>query len=86
MSQAILQQILNQLELLEPEELQQLNQVIQEHFINKEQAQRAKFHQALLNYGLIKHIKQASSIRQTKRQLIQVQGKPVSETILEERL
>jgi hypothetical protein len=86
MSQAILQQILNQLESLEPEELHQLNQAIQEHFMNQEQAQRTKFHQALLNSGLVKQIKQVSSRRQTERRLIQVQGKPVSETIIEERL
>jgi len=86
MSQAILQQILNQLESLEPEELQQLNQIIQEYFLNKEQAKRTEFHKALLNSGLVKQIKQASSIGKTERPLIQVQGKPVSETIIEERL
>ncbi|MBD2449714.1 hypothetical protein H6G76_21600 [Nostoc sp. FACHB-152] len=86
MSQAILQQILNQLDLLEPEELQELNQAIKEHFRNQEQAQRTRFHTELLNSGLVKQIKQASSKGQTERRFIQVQGKPVSETIIEERL
>jgi len=33
----------------------------------------------------VKQLKQSSYTRQTERRLIQVQGKPVSETIIEER-
>jgi putative addiction module CopG family antidote len=44
-----------------------------------------KFHQALLNSGLVKKINRLSYSQLTERQLIQVQGKPVSETIIEER-
>jgi len=86
MTQAILNQILAQIETLELEELQQLNQAIQKHLADKEEtAKRATFHQALLTSGLVKHLKQPSHTRQTERRLIQVQGKPVSETIIEER-
>ena len=53
MTQAILNQILNQLEALEPEELQQLNQAIQKHLVAKDTVE-TKFHQALLTSGLIK--------------------------------
>jgi len=86
MTQAILNQILDQLETLDLEELQQLNQTIQRYLANKEQAaQRTKFHKALLTSGLVKQIKQPAYSQQTERRLIQVQGKPVSETIVEER-
>lgn len=86
MTQAIFNQILDQLETLELEELQQLNQVIQRYLADKEKtAQRTTFHKALLASGLVKQLKQPSYSRQTERRLIQAQGKPVSETIIEER-
>jgi DNA gyrase/topoisomerase IV subunit B len=86
MTQAILNQILIQLVELEPEELQQLNQVIQKHLAAKEEAvQRTRFHKALLTSGLVKQLKQPSYNSQTERRLIQIQGKPVSDTIIDER-
>ena len=86
MAQATLTQILAQLKTLELEELQQLNQAIKKHIADKEEtAKRATFHQALLASGLVKQLKQPSNSQPTERRLIQVQGKPVSETIIEER-
>lgn len=86
MAQAILNQILEQLKILELEELQQLNQAIQKRLADKAEAtQRSTFHQALLASGLVKQIKEPTYSQQTKQQLIQIQGKPVSETIIEER-
>ena len=86
MAQATLNQILAQLETLELEELQQLNQAIQRYLAEKEETtKRPTFHKALLASGLVKQLKQPSYTRQIERQLIQVQGKPVSETIIEER-
>ncbi len=86
MPQAILNQILNQLNILEPEELQQLNQAIQRYLVEQEQVtQRTTFHEALLTSGLVKQLKQPVYNQQTEQRLIQVEGKPVSETIIEER-
>jgi DNA gyrase/topoisomerase IV subunit B len=86
MTQAILNQILEQLKTLEVEELRQLNQVIQKRLADKEEAaQRSTFHEALLASGLVKQIKEPAYRQQTKQRLIQVQGKPVSKTIIEER-
>jgi hypothetical protein len=86
MTQAIVKQIIDQLVELEPEELQQLNQVIQKHLAAKEEAvQRTRFHKALLTSGLVKQLNQPSYNQQAERQLIQVQGTPVSETIIQER-
>lgn len=86
MAQATLDQILAHIKTLELEELQQLNQAIQRYLADKaETAKRATFHKALLTSGLVKQLKQSSCTRQTERRLVQVQGKLVSETIIEER-
>jgi len=86
MPQGIFNKILNQLDTLELLELQQLERAIGIYLAEKEQTvQRTKFHQALLTSGLVKKIKHSSGSQQTERRLIQVQGKPVSETIIEER-
>ena len=86
MTQAILTQILNQLETLELKELQLLNQKIQQYLMDKEEAEKqAVFHQSLLDAGLVKQIKRPSSQQITERRLIDIEGKPISETIIEER-
>lgn len=86
MAKTNLNQILIQLESLDLDELRQVKQLItrREEEIEK-LTQQTKFHQALLNSGLVKQIKQPASDQQTERRLIQVHGKPVSETIIEER-
>jgi hypothetical protein len=86
MPQAILNQILNQLQTLEPSELQQLSQVIQQYLQDSEaSAKRSAFHQALIGSGLVRQIKYPTFERRTHNHLIQVQGEPVSQTIVEER-
>ncbi|MGF1673223.1 MAG: hypothetical protein ACFCUV_05965 [Rivularia sp. (in: cyanobacteria)] len=78
-------EILNELEFLKPEELQQLYQAIQERLEAKKNTQKNTFHQALLTSGLVKELKQPFNNQQQQRKLIQIQSKPVSETIIEER-
>lgn len=86
MAQATLNQILSQLETLSPEELNQLNQTIQKHLADKEKSRtRYSFHQAVLESGLVKQIKRPCYDRISERRLYKVEGKPVSETIIEER-
>lgn len=86
MPQAILNQILNQLQALEPSELQQLSQVLQEYLKDREaSAKRVAFHQALVGSGLVRQIKNPTFERRTHQHLIQVQGEPISQTIIEER-
>jgi hypothetical protein len=85
MSHAILEQILEQLQSLEPEELQQLNQAVQDHLVNQEETdKRVAFYQALVTSGLVKQIKKPSYKRPLEK-LIEVEGEPVSRTIVEER-
>lgn len=86
MPQAILKQIIDQLQTLEPSELEQLSQAIQSYLTDKETAaKRAIFHQALVETGLVRQIKHPISEPKTRQDLIQIQGKPVSQTIIEER-
>ena len=86
MPQAILKQIIDQLQTLEPSELEQLRQAIQSYLIDKETAaKRAVFHQALIETGLVRQIKHPTFKPRTHQDLIPIQGKPVSQTIIEER-
>ncbi|GGA09817.1 hypothetical protein [Okeania sp. KiyG1] len=86
MTQAILTQIINQLEMLEPEELQQLNQKIKQYLTKRNGLDpQDAFHKSLINSGIIKKIKTPSYKPITERQLVQIEGKPISETIIEER-
>ena len=85
MSQTILSQMLDKLQFLEPVELQQLDRAIQQYLIEREQAaKQIAFNQALVDSGLVRQIKKVSH-KPRRRQLIQIQGKPISETIIEER-
>ena len=45
----------------------------------------AVFHQALLSQGLVKEVKKPAVATPIERHLIEVNEKPVSETIIEER-
>jgi hypothetical protein len=86
MPKVIVNQILNQLETLDLEELKYIGQAIQTYLADREvSAEKTRFHQALLTSGLVKRIRTSHDSRQFKRQLIQVQGQPISETIIEER-
>jgi hypothetical protein len=81
-----LNQILKQLETLEIKELQQFNQTIQKYLSDKEEiVKQAAFHQALIDSGLVKQIKHLAYQPITERRLVHVEGKPVSQTIIEER-
>lgn len=86
MPQAVLNQILNQLQALEPFELQQLSQVIQGYLKDNEaSANRSAFHQALVGSGLVRQIKHPNFEERMHQPLILVQGEPISQTILGER-
>jgi hypothetical protein len=74
------------IQTLSPTELQQLNQVIQSYLQDEEtSAQLAAFHRALVESGLVQNIKKTTFEHRTLQPLIQIQGEPVSQTIVEER-
>ncbi len=86
MPQAILNQILDQLQTLEPSELQQLNHVLQRYLVDRRTSvKRVAFHQALVESGLVRQIKNPTFERRTHQPLIQSQGESLSQTIIEER-
>ena len=81
-----LNQILERLETMKTEELHQLDRTIQKHLAKRQDTvKQAAFHQALIDSGLVKQIKHPAYDDISDRQLISVKGKPVSETIIEER-
>lgn len=86
MAHTMLQQILEQIKTLDPNELLQVSQCVQERLAPREEAlKRQAFHQALRASGLVRQIKTPPPIDVSKQRLVQVQGKPVSQTIIEER-
>lgn len=86
MAQAALQKILNQLRELDIEELKEVDQAVQQYLVAKSlTARRTVFDQVLLDSGLVDQLKQPHYRQETEQQLIKVQGKPLSETIIEER-
>ena len=86
MAQAILEQIIGQLSTLGVDELRQLDQAVHERLAPQEIPQgREAFHQALIAAGIVKRIKPVRHTDDGQRRLIQAQGIPVSETIIEER-
>ena len=86
MAGTTLNQIIKQLDVLEIEEIKQLNQTIQKYLAEREESvNKSAFHKALINAGLVKQIKYPAAQAIAQRKLIQIEGKPVSETIIEER-
>lgn len=86
MSEAILYQVLEQIKTLDPDELQQVGEALQDRLSSREAVRKRRaFHQALLASGLVKQIKQPAPADGSQRRLLEVQGKPVSEAIIEER-
>jgi hypothetical protein len=86
MAQAILQQVLEQIQVLDHPELLQVSQAVQERLASQQEARkRQAFYQALRASGLVRQIKTRLPVDASSRRLIQVQGEPVSQTIIEER-
>ena len=86
MTKITLDNILKQLDSFEIDELKQLNQTILKYVAEREEPlKKAAFLQALLDAGLVNKIKHPTARAIADRLLIQLEGKPVSETIIEER-
>ena len=77
-----MQEIAEAIKTLSPTDRSHLRKLL------KEQGETDKlevFHQVLLSKGLVKEVKTPPVPDTIERQLIEVKGKPVSETIIEER-
>lgn len=81
-----LARIVEQLPTLKIEELRELNQMVQARLTPKvESLKREEFQRALFDAGLISKMRIPNQIAETRIEPIEVLGKPVSETIIEER-
>ncbi|MDW8234517.1 MAG: hypothetical protein RMJ54_17225, partial [Roseiflexaceae bacterium] len=82
----MLSQVLESLKHLEPHELLQVSQVVQERLASHEEiGKRQMFYHSLLAAGLVKKIKTSSREDVSRQPFVQTQGEPVSQTIIEER-
>jgi hypothetical protein len=87
MPQTPLEQVIHQIRSLKPEELRQVIETIRESLLSSDEAsrQREAFHEALLTSGLVKRIARRSATLLRKPLQVHVEGKPISETLIEER-
>ena len=86
MAGAVLQRVLSEIPGLDQHELRLVQQAVQARLAPQSQAQKRRaFYQALRASGLVRQIKAHPANNNVQRQLAQVQGPPVSQTIIEER-
>jgi hypothetical protein len=86
MAGTTLHQVLEGIKSLDLDGLRQVSQRVQERLASQEEAhKRQVFHQALRASGLVRDIKTSHPLDVSARTLVQVQGEPVSQTIIEER-
>ncbi len=87
MTQSTFVKLLSQLDTLEPNELQKLSQAIQIRLqATTDEAHRIeKLYDSLLSSGLVLQRKLPSPQQKIKQPLIEIQGNPLSMTIIEER-
>jgi hypothetical protein len=86
MAQSKLDRILAQVRELDEEQLRQVQRAVIEQLARRAEAtDRDRFHLALLESGLVKEIKMPLPRDESTRPLVEIKGKPLSETIIEER-
>jgi hypothetical protein len=87
MAQAILTRILEDIKTLGPEELRQVQSAIEQQLLPTRESleEEQQFLQLLVESGPVKEIKRPPRDRKIERPLVPIQGKPLSETIIEER-
>jgi len=84
-TEAILQQVLGQIRVLD-QYLRQVQRAVQERLVPPQHTQKRRaFYRALRTSGLVRRIKTRPASDIVPRRLVQVQGPPVSQTIIEER-
>jgi len=86
MAKATLDRIIKEIKTLAPDERRQLCEMLGALMVLAEEEDKRKtLHQALRAAGLITQVRQPRATDTPHRRRIEVQGKPVSETIIEER-
>ena len=86
MAQATLKQVMEEIKTLEPEELRQVQRVLESQLASTQDPGADEgFLKAMLDAGLVSEIKRPDRRHKRERHLAPIQGKPLSETIIEER-
>ena len=86
MARATLDRIVEEIKTLSPDEWRQLRKMLDAMMVPAEEEDKRKtLHQALRAAALITQVRQPRATDTPHRRRIEVQGKPVSETIIEER-
>jgi hypothetical protein len=86
MAHSALEQVLEIIRDLNVNDLRQVEQAVQERLRPAgEAAARDACHRALVAAGLVKRIKAPPTRKTVEPPLVPIQGKPLSETIIEER-
>jgi len=85
MSESTLNRILEDLDSLEPQELEQIGHAVEARIRSEADAKRRAFHNALLAAGLVRQIKSRRPGETIDRSRIIAVGRPISETLIEER-
>ena len=86
MAKATLDRIVEEIKALAPDERRQLRKMLDTMMVPAGEEDKHKaLHQALRAAGLVTQVRQPRATDTPHRRRIEVQGKPVSETIIEER-
>ena len=86
MAETTLDTILEAVQTLTLDEQRRLRSSLDQRLAVQDEAARMEaFHQALIKSGLVTAIKPPTAAEIGERRLIEVKGKPLSETIIEER-
>ena len=86
MAKATLDRIVEEIKTLAPDVRRQLCEILDAMTVSaKEEDKRNALCQALRAAGLVTRVRQSRAADTPHRRRIEVQGKPVSETIIEER-
>ncbi len=87
MAQATLTQVLSEIKTLEADELREVERTVRQLLATPEKAaEREAVLRVLQDSGLVKEVKRPPMDADRERPLISIQGKPLSETIIEERV
>ena len=86
MAQSTLTHVLEEIKTLEPEELHQVEQAVRGLLESRpKEADRETALRILQESGLVREVRRPPLDRDIERPLVPIQGKPLSETIIEER-
>ena len=86
MAQSILDRVLNVIQKLKPDELARVRHEVEDRLKPDSSSDEEElFLQALLQAGLITEIKRPNRTKKRDQQPVPIKGRPLSETIIEER-